>query len=109
MSQPHDAYEETPLKDRLAVGCETRLESGQIKSGLILHASIEFAPLKLKDPENMITLENLQSSFGSQWKPKYAEMNDFEKYCRDHWGVPPVSLDTAGLSRSLNASTGTRR
>ncbi|KAK7061252.1 hypothetical protein R3P38DRAFT_650227 [Favolaschia claudopus] len=92
-SQPHNAYIETPLILRAAYGHETRLESGRItNSKAVFHESVKYSPGELKSSEFMVTMGALQNKFdsGEGWGPKYEEMNEFEKFCKDEWGKPGV-------------------
>lgn len=35
----------------------------------------------------MITMNIITQSFGSGFMPKYPALNEFEQYCKDHWGT----------------------
>ena len=88
-SQPHNAYMETPIAQRMIVGHETRLESGQITTKPVFHESIKNSPKNLVSPDKMITLEIIAHSLPG-FNPVYPPLNDFEKYCKDNWGKLPV-------------------
>jgi hypothetical protein len=85
-SQPHNAYEDLSLAEKIVIGHETRLESTQITATSVFHPSLEVAPTKLNDPTYMITMDTLRKKFGSSWKPTYSELNSFEQRCKDNWG-----------------------
>ena len=115
---PHNAYDETPIPARWALHAQNRLESGDITQGITFHQSWSFAPNTLKDPYDMITPNDLKNKFGKDWQPTYADLNDFEKDCKDHWGdelvtlaFPPPPLDVYDLcnSSSLGRRDGVRR
>lgn len=88
-SQPHNAYMETPITQRMIVGHETRLESGQITTNPVFHESIKNSPKNLVSPDKMITLEIIAHSLPG-FNPVYPPLNDFEKYCKDNWGKLPI-------------------
>ncbi|KAF9236668.1 hypothetical protein BU15DRAFT_76766 [Melanogaster broomeanus] len=92
MSQPHNAYMETPILQRPVVGHETRLESGQIEKTSFFHESNKYAPQNLKDPSYMVTMSLIAKQFGSGFQPGFASMNKFEKDCQEHWGKPKLTL-----------------
>ncbi|KAF9225781.1 hypothetical protein BS17DRAFT_699538 [Gyrodon lividus] len=89
-SQPHNAYMETSIIQRPIVGHETRLESKQIEKNSLFHESNKYAPQSLKDPDYMVTMTLIAKEFGSGFQPSIAPMNDFEQYCKEHWGKPYV-------------------
>ena len=106
-SQPHNAYIETSLALRLIVGHETRLEGGQIMPQSVFHQSVKESPTQLESPEYMITMDIIKQSFGSGFTPQYPALNEFEQYCKDHWGGAvrrPLSL----LSSAVNIVVGGR-
>ncbi|KIJ11726.1 hypothetical protein PAXINDRAFT_181808 [Paxillus involutus ATCC 200175] len=84
-SQPHNAYIETPIIQRPIVGHETRLESKQIEKTSLFHESNKYSPQSLKAPDYMVTMTLIEKQFGSGFQPTFVAMNDFEKYCKDHW------------------------
>jgi hypothetical protein len=86
-SQPHNAYMETPIILRPVVGHETRLESSQIDPEAAFHESIKYSPQQLTSPIYMITMTIIQQQFGAGFAPHYQPLNEFEKYCKDHWGT----------------------
>ncbi|KAG7096272.1 hypothetical protein E1B28_003720 [Marasmius oreades] len=86
-SQPHNAYMETKPEYQFLVGHETRLESLQITKESMFHESIRFSPQKLDSPDSVITMTIIKEEFGSGFEPQYSPLNDFEQYCKDHWGV----------------------
>ncbi|KAJ7739230.1 hypothetical protein DFH07DRAFT_78654 [Mycena maculata] len=101
-SQPHNAYKETPIYERPIVGHETRLQSGQITTQTVFHESIKYSPQQLTSPDYMITMTIIQQQFGSGFTPQYPALNEFEKYCKDHWGTgvadgPPHGIESPGL------------
>ncbi|KIK01582.1 hypothetical protein K443DRAFT_98321 [Laccaria amethystina LaAM-08-1] len=85
-SQPHNAYKETSVALRPIIGHETRLESNQIVQQSIFHESVRHSPQQLTSPDYMITMSIIQNTFGSGFEPQYLALNEFEQYCRDHWG-----------------------
>jgi hypothetical protein len=85
-SQPHNAYEELSLAEKIVIGHETRLESTQITATSVFHPSLAVAPTKLTNPTHMITMDTLRKKFGSAWKPAYSKLNSFEQRCKDDWG-----------------------
>ncbi|KAG7096249.1 hypothetical protein E1B28_003698 [Marasmius oreades] len=86
-SQPHNAYEETSTVLKPIIGHETRLESGQLTPQAVFHSSIQFSPQKLDSPDYMITMSIVEKKFGSGFQPQYPPLNEFEQYCKDHWGT----------------------
>lgn len=85
-SQPHNAYKDTPIALRPIIGHETRLESNQIVQQSVFHESVRYSPQQLASPDYMITMSIIQKKFGSDFKPQYLALNEFEQYCKDHWG-----------------------
>ncbi|KAI0085279.1 hypothetical protein BDY19DRAFT_967219 [Irpex rosettiformis] len=106
-SQPNNAYEDLPLAQKIIIGHETRLESGQILKDATFHPSIAVAPTTLDKPTYMITLDSLKKAFGVEWTPKYSTLNSFEQTCKDHWGKPLVSsllfCSTVGILYSCSS------
>ena len=84
-SQPHNAYEETPVLQCPVIGHETRLDSGDITIQSVFHQSVMYYPAILKSPEDMITMTLIADSFGPGFAPQYSVLNEFEQYCKDHW------------------------
>lgn len=95
-SQPHNAYDDLSLPEKLVIGHETRLESKQITQDATFHPSIAVAPVKLDKPTYMITLDSLKKAFGASWTPTYSTLNAFEQRCKDHWGKPLLRTTPAG-------------
>uniref|UniRef100_A0A0W0F0R5 T6SS Phospholipase effector Tle1-like catalytic domain-containing protein n=1 Tax=Moniliophthora roreri TaxID=221103 RepID=A0A0W0F0R5_MONRR len=98
-SQPHNAYMELPLPERLVIGHETRLESKQITQTSVFHESLKYSPQSLTTKDYMVTMTILQNQFGSGFAPQYPPLNDFEKYCKDNWGkklgaAPPHEVES---------------
>ncbi|KIK79435.1 hypothetical protein PAXRUDRAFT_161314 [Paxillus rubicundulus Ve08.2h10] len=91
-SQPHNAYLGTPIPQRPIVGHETRLDSKQIEKTSLLHESNKYAPQSLKEPDYMATLALIEKEFGSGYQPTFPKLNDFEKYCKEHWGKSKLGL-----------------
>ncbi|KAF8843830.1 hypothetical protein BDN67DRAFT_896119 [Paxillus ammoniavirescens] len=89
-SQPINAYIETPIVQRPIIGHETRLESKQIEKTSLFHESNKYSPQSLKVPDYMVTMTLIEKQFGSSFQPTFAAMNDFEKYCKDHWAKHKV-------------------
>ncbi|KAF8595864.1 hypothetical protein BDV93DRAFT_500858 [Ceratobasidium sp. AG-I] len=89
-SQPHNSYEELPFDKQLIIGHETRLESSQIQKASVFHLSVQFSPLQLANPEDMITMQNIKATFGPTWSPTYPRLNNFEEMCRKQWGNSPL-------------------
>lgn len=97
-SQPHNAYDETPLPARLILHAENRLDSGDITKNILIHESWKYSPKQkaLKDSYKMVAPDTLAKEF----TPTYAPLNEFEKECRDYWkqrlvassGVHPLEL-----------------
>ncbi|KAF9230976.1 hypothetical protein BU15DRAFT_68720 [Melanogaster broomeanus] len=56
------------------------------------HESNKYAPQNLKDPSYMVTMSLIAKQFGSGFQPGFASMNNFEKYCQEHWGKPKLTL-----------------
>lgn len=77
---------ETPPLQRPVVGHKTRLESGQITPDTVFHQSVMLSPPHLQSPTYMITMDIIKQSFGSGFTPQYPALNEFEQYCKDHWG-----------------------
>lgn len=86
-SQPHNAYMETSWFTGLVVGHETRLASGQITPESVFHQSVMYSPTQLQSPKHMIAMNIVEESFGSGFRPQYPILNEFEQYCKDHWGT----------------------
>lgn len=82
-SQPHNAYDETPLPARLILHAENRLDSGDITKNILIHESWKYSPKQkaLKDSYKMVAPDTLAKHFS----PTYARLNEFEKECKDHW------------------------
>lgn len=89
-SQPHNAFEEAPIYEK-ATGSENRLASGIMTKTIHFHESVKYSPMKLTHSYDMITLNNLDQSFGSGWQPTYVPLNDFEQECKNTWGESPVN------------------
>lgn len=89
---PPNAYEDLSPRDKLIFGHETRLESGQVTADVVFHPSIEMSPTQLSDPKYMFTFADLQQKYGPYWVPTFSTLNDFEAYCKDHWGDISVCL-----------------
>ena len=89
---PHNAYEELSEDFKKIFGHETRLESEQVARRSIFHPSVLNSPLQLKDPKYMITIGDLRKKFGPSWQPVLSELNEYELYCKEHWGKSGVSL-----------------
>jgi len=97
-TQPHNSYDETPnFLTRQILGHETRLSSGQITPNDVFHESLRVAPTKLtcKDPQDMITLNDVKAKFGRDWAPTFAPLNEFEKKCKEQWGMDPSNTRDA--------------
>ncbi|KAI1789975.1 hypothetical protein LXA43DRAFT_538200 [Ganoderma leucocontextum] len=86
-SQPHNAYMDTSFAQRPVVGHETRLQSGQITPQSVFHQSVMYSPAQLQSPDYMITMNIIEQSFGHGFAPQYPALNEFEQYCKDHWGT----------------------
>ena len=84
-SQPHNAHKETPFPH--IMGLESRLASGQITPLSVFHSSVMCAPKELQSPDGMITMDNIQETFGPEFKPQYAVLNEFEQFCKDNWVI----------------------
>ena len=85
-SQPHNAYKETSIAQRLAVGHEDRLQARIISKESNFHESILSSPSRIQpDADYMITLDKCQRTFGSSWRPRVETLNDFEKECKANW------------------------
>lgn len=95
-SQPHNAFKETSLLQQPIMGAETRLTSKHITVQSVLHESVKYSPQKLTSPIFMATLSIIQQHLGSGFAPQYAPLNEFEQYCKDHWGGG-VSLPRASI------------
>jgi len=89
-SQPHNAYDEAPVYEK-ATGTQHRLASGIMTTNTHFHESVKYSPLKLTHSYDMITLNNLEQSFGAGWQPTYEPLNDFEQECKDNWGKSPAN------------------
>ncbi|KAG1755262.1 uncharacterized protein EDB91DRAFT_1277833 [Suillus paluster] len=92
-SQPHNAYIDSSYAERMAVGHETRLESGQITRTPTFHQSLNFSPQALKSPDYMTTTSLIQQSFGPTFGPNYPGLNFFEAFCMANWNKEPVLGD----------------
>ncbi|KAI0767193.1 hypothetical protein C8Q74DRAFT_938030 [Fomes fomentarius] len=101
-SQPHNAFKETSLLLQPIMRAETRLTSKHITVESVLHESVKYSPQKLTSPDFMATLSIIQQNLGSGFAPQYPPLNEFEQYCKDHWGgglraAPPVESDSPDI------------
>ncbi|KAF8179330.1 hypothetical protein K438DRAFT_1603901 [Mycena galopus ATCC 62051] len=100
-SQPHNGYEETPLPARLFMGHKTRLEDGQITEQSVFHQSVDYSPQQLTSPNHMLTMSIIQQKFGPGFVAQHPALNEFEQYCKDHWGTGlkdiPHSIESPAL------------
>ncbi|KAF9230980.1 hypothetical protein BU15DRAFT_56679 [Melanogaster broomeanus] len=98
-SQPHNAYMETPILQRPIVGHETRLESRHIERTSLFHESNKYAPQNLEVPDQMVTMDLIAKQFGSEFQPRFASMNKFEKDCQEQWGKREVRIGPIFLEK----------
>ncbi|KAL0572523.1 hypothetical protein V5O48_009438 [Marasmius crinis-equi] len=115
-SQPHNTYEGTCWLEKLFVGRETRLESGQIDTEPMFHESNKFTPwnLSLMDlltilipwkpsPINLLTIY-LTLAWKHRWSPlpHIAPLNSFEQQCKDDWGNELTVAPPGGIKSPVN-------
>ena len=95
---------ETSWIPGVIIGHKTRLESGQITQESVFHQSVMYSPAQLQSPKHMITMNIIEQSFGPGFRPQYPALNEFEQYCKDHWGTGvrlPSALSTPSLTLAL--------
>jgi hypothetical protein len=91
-SEPHNAYDELSWDEKLVIGHETRLASGQITRQSVFHESNKFSPQNLRDPSNMVTMTIITQKFGISFLPDFAPLNEFEQHCKNDWGKHQLGL-----------------
>ncbi|EMD33583.1 hypothetical protein CERSUDRAFT_125880 [Gelatoporia subvermispora B] len=85
VSQPHNAYMETPASRRQGVRAKNRYESDYINPDSVFHQSWRHSPTVLDNPSYMITQNTLQDAYGRDWAPTYAPLSTFEEECKEQW------------------------
>ncbi|KAG7096255.1 hypothetical protein E1B28_003703 [Marasmius oreades] len=86
-SQPHNSYMELAPIYQFLVGHKTCLECGQVSAESVFHESVKYSPQKLDASDYMITMSDIEETLGSGFQPRYSPLNEFEQYCKDHWGT----------------------
>ncbi|KAH7921292.1 hypothetical protein BV22DRAFT_1132387 [Leucogyrophana mollusca] len=91
-SQPHNAYMDLPLTQRIVIGHKTRLQSEQISPDSVFHESLKYSPQSLVSSDYMVTLSLLEEAFGPKFQPDYPPLNEFEYQCKERWSKTPIGL-----------------